>query len=66
MDQSSGKTTFALHAIAEMQKAEVMQRLLMLNIALDPKYAKSLGVDVDNLILSQPDTGEQAFDYRSN
>jgi recombination protein RecA len=58
--ESSGKTTFALHAIAEAQKAGGYAAFIDAEHALDPKYAKALGVDVDNLILSQPDTGEQA------
>jgi recombination protein RecA len=60
--ESSGKTTFALHAIAEMQKSGGYAAFVDAEHALDPKYAKSLGVDVDNLILSQPDTGEQALE----
>ena len=60
--ESSGKTTFALHAIAEMQKAGGFAAFVDAEHALDPKYAKNLGVDIDNLILSQPDTGEQALE----
>lgn len=60
--ESSGKTTFALHAIAEAQKAGGFAAFIDAEHALDPKYAKSLGVDIDNLILSQPDTGEQALE----
>ncbi|AIO19479.1 Protein RecA [Candidatus Izimaplasma bacterium HR1] len=60
--ESSGKTTFALHAIAEAQKAGGYAAFIDAEHALDPTYAKSLGVDVDNLILSQPDTGEQALE----
>ena len=60
--ESSGKTTFALHAIAEAQKAGGYAAFIDAEHALDPKYAKALGVDVDNLILSQPDTGEQALE----
>lgn len=60
--ESSGKTTFALHAIAEMQKSGGFAAFVDAEHALDPKYAKNLGVDVDNLILSQPDTGEQALE----
>ena len=60
--ESSGKTTFALHAIAEVQKAGGYAAFIDAEHALDPKYAKALGVDVDNLILSQPDTGEQALE----
>lgn len=60
--ESSGKTTFALHAIAEMQKAGGYAAFIDAEHALDPAYAKNLGVDVDNLLLSQPDTGEQALE----
>ena len=60
--ESSGKTTFALHAIAEAQKNGGYAAFIDAEHALDPKYAKALGVDVDNLILSQPDTGEQALE----
>lgn len=60
--ESSGKTTFALHAIAEAQKLGGYAAFIDAEHALDPKYAKQLGVDVDNLILSQPDTGEQALE----
>src|SRR5690554_2335136 len=60
--ESSGKTTFALHAIAEMQKSGGFAAFVDAEHALDAKYAKNLGVDVDNLILSQPDTGEQALE----
>lgn len=60
--ESSGKTTLALHAIAEVQKAGGFVAFIDAEHALDPKYAKALGVDVDNLILSQPDTGEQALE----
>lgn len=60
--ESSGKTTFALHAIAEMQKSGAYAAFVDAEHALDPTYARSLGVDVDNLILSQPDTGEQALE----
>ena len=60
--ESSGKTTFALHAIAEAQKKGGYAAFIDAEHALDPKYAKALGVDVDNLILSQPDTGEQALE----
>lgn len=60
--ESSGKTTLALHAIAEVQKNGGYVAFIDAEHALDPKYAKSLGVDVDNLILSQPDTGEQALE----
>lgn len=60
--ESSGKTTFALHAIAETQKAGGYAAFIDAEHALDPNYAKALGVDIDNLILSQPDTGEQALE----
>ncbi|MCF7931123.1 MAG: recombinase RecA [Acholeplasmataceae bacterium] len=60
--ESSGKTTLALHAIAEVQKAGGYVAFIDAEHALDPQYAKALGVDVDNLILSQPDTGEQALE----
>lgn len=60
--ESSGKTTFALHAIAQAQKQGGFAAFIDAEHALDPKYAKALGVDIDNLILSQPDTGEQALE----
>ncbi len=60
--ESSGKTTFALHAIAEAQKAGGYAAFIDAEHSLDPQYARALGVDVDNLILSQPDTGEQALE----
>ncbi len=60
--ESSGKTTFALHAIAEVQKKGGRAAFIDAEHALDPVYAKNLGVDLDNLLLSQPDTGEQALD----
>ena len=60
--ESSGKTTLALHAIAEVQKNGGYVAFIDAEHALDPKYAKALGVDIDNLILSQPDTGEQALE----
>lgn len=60
--ESSGKTTFALHAIAEAQKAGGYAAFIDAEHALDPTYAKALGVDTDNLILSQPDDGEQALE----
>ena len=60
--ESSGKTTMALHAIAEAQKEGGYAAFIDAEHALDPSYAKALGVDVDNLILSQPDTGEQALE----
>jgi recombination protein RecA len=60
--ESSGKTTFALHAIAEAQKLGGYAAFIDAEHALDPRYARNLGVDVDNLVLSQPDTGEQALE----
>ena len=60
--ESSGKTTFALHAIAEAQKKGGYAAFIDAEHALDPTYAKALGVDIDNLILSQPDHGEQALE----
>ena len=60
--ESSGKTTVALHIIAEAQKAGGIAAFIDAEHALDPKYAKRLGVDTDNLLISQPDTGEQALE----
>ena len=60
--ESSGKTTLALHAVAEAQKAGGVAAFVDAEHALDPIYARKLGVDVDNLIVSQPDTGEQALE----
>ena len=60
--ESGGKTTVTLHAIAESQKRGGIAAFVDVEHALDPVYAKALGVDVDNLIVSQPDTGEQALD----
>ncbi len=60
--ESSGKTTIALHAIAEAQKLGGYVAFIDAEHALDPVYASQLGVDIDNLILSQPDTGEQALE----
>lgn len=60
--ESSGKTTVALHAIAEAQKVGGMAAFIDAEHALDPSYAKALGVDIDNLIISQPDNGEQALE----
>jgi recombination protein RecA len=60
--ESSGKTTLALHAVAEAQKAGGTAAFVDAEHALDPIYARELGVDVDNLIVSQPDTGEQALE----
>ena len=60
--ESSGKTTLALHAIAEAQKVGGTAAFIDAEHALDPGYAKKLGVDIDELIVSQPDTGEQALE----
>lgn len=60
--ESSGKTTVSLHVIAETQKAGGTAAFIDAEHALDPVYAKNLGVDIDNLIVSQPDTGEQALE----
>jgi recombination protein RecA len=60
--ESSGKTTLTLHAIAEVQKAGGTAAFIDAEHALDPAYAKRIGVDVDNLLLSQPDNGEQALE----
>ena len=60
--ESSGKTTVALHTVAEAQKQGGIAAFIDAENALDPVYAKALGVDIDNLIISQPDTGEQALE----
>ncbi len=60
--ESSGKTTLTLHAIAEVQKAGGTAAFIDAEHALDPAYAKKLGVDTDNLLVSQPDNGEQALE----
>ena len=60
--ESSGKTTLALHIVAEAQKMGGDAAFIDAEHALDPVYAKKLGVDIDNLIVSQPDTGEQALE----
>jgi recombination protein RecA len=60
--ESSGKTTLTLHAIAEVQKQGGIAAFIDAEHALDPNYAKRIGVDVDNLLLSQPDSGEQALE----
>ncbi len=60
--ESSGKTTLALHAIAEVQKAGGTAAFVDAEHALDPVYAKKVGVDIDELVISQPDTGEQALE----
>src|SRR5213075_3243004 len=59
--ESSGKTTLTLHAIAEAQKAGGTCAFVDAEHALDPSYARKLGVDLDALLISQPDTGEQAL-----
>jgi len=63
--ESSGKTTIALQVIAEAQKKGGMAAFIDVEHALDPSYAKKLGVDVDNLLVSQPDWGEQALEITS-
>ena len=60
--ESSGKTTVALHAVANAQKAGGIAAFIDAEHALDPDYAKKLGVDTDALLVSQPDTGEQALE----
>ena len=60
--ESSGKTTFALHAIAEVQKQGGRAAFIDAEHALDPVYAKNLGVNINDLLLAQPDTGEQALE----
>lgn len=60
--ESSGKTTLALHVLAEAQKAGGEAAFIDVEHALDPVYARALGVDIDNLLVSQPDTGEQALE----
>ncbi|MGM0508311.1 MAG: recombinase RecA [Fusobacteriota bacterium] len=60
--ESSGKTTLALHAIAEAQKKDGVVAFIDAEHALDPKYAKNLGVNTEDLLISQPDTGEQALE----
>ncbi|MDH5601962.1 MAG: DNA recombination/repair protein RecA, partial [Gammaproteobacteria bacterium] len=60
--ESSGKTTLTLHVVAEMQKLGGTAAFVDAEHALDPQYAAKLGVDVDELLVSQPDTGEQALE----
>ena len=60
--ESSGKTTVALHIVAEAQKLGGEVAFIDVEHALDPKYAKALGVDIDNLLVSQPDSGERALE----
>ncbi|AGR41965.1 recombinase RecA [Spiroplasma diminutum] len=60
--ESSGKTTLSLHAIAEAQKNEGRAAFIDAEHALDPRYAQNIGVDINNLVVAQPDSGEQALD----
>ena len=64
--ESSGKTTLAIHAIAEAQKAGGIAAIIDAEHAFDRTYAKSLGVDLDTLLISQPDNGEQALEIADN
>ena len=64
--ESSGKTTLTLHAIAEAQKAGGIAAFIDAEHAFDRFYAQNLGVDIDNLIISQPDNGEQALEIADN
>ena len=64
--ESSGKTTVALHCIAEAQKRDGIAAFIDAEHALDPVYARALGVDIDNLVISQPDTGDQALDIAAS
>ena len=64
--ESSGKTTLALHAVAQAQKESGNCAFVDAEHALDPVYAKKLGVDLDNLLISQPDAGEQALEIADN
>ena len=64
--ESSGKTTLAIHAIAEAQKAGGIAAIVDAEHAFDPYYAKSLGVNIDDLLISQPDNGEQALEIVDN
>ncbi|MDA3817534.1 MAG: recombinase RecA [Prolixibacteraceae bacterium] len=64
--ESSGKTTLAIHAIAEAQKAGGIAAIIDAEHAFDPFYAKKLGVDTDELLISQPDNGEQALEITDN
>lgn len=64
--ESSGKTTLAIHAIAEAQKAGGIAAIIDAEHAFDPYYAKKLGVDTDELLISQPDNGEQALEIADN
>lgn len=60
--EASGKTTLALHMVAQAQKKGGLAAYIDAEHALDPDYAKKLGVDIDNLFISQPDSGEQALE----
>ncbi|MDR1859718.1 MAG: recombinase RecA [Bacteroidales bacterium] len=64
--ESSGKTTLAIHAIAEAQKAGGIAAIIDAEHAFDPMYAQKLGVDIDELLISQPDNGEQALEIADN
>lgn len=64
--ESSGKTTLAIHAVAEAQKAGGIAAIVDAEHAFDPYYAKKLGVDIDELLISQPDNGEQALEIADN
>ena len=64
--ESSGKTTLAIHAIAEAQKMGGIAAIIDAEHAFDRFYAQSLGVDIDNLLISQPDNGEQALEITEN
>ena len=64
--ESSGKTTIALHVIAESQKKGGMAAFIDAEHAFDPKYAEALGIDTENLLISQPDNGEQALEIADN
>ncbi|MCF8358806.1 MAG: recombinase RecA [Prolixibacteraceae bacterium] len=64
--ESSGKTTLAIHAIAEAQKAGGIAAMIDAEHAFDPGYARKLGVDIDELLISQPDNGEQALEIADN
>ena len=64
--ESSGKTTLAIHAIAEVQKQGGIAAIIDAEHAFDQFYAQKLGVDIDNLLISQPDNGEQALEIADN
>ncbi len=64
--ESSGKTTLAIHAIAEVQNQGGIAAFIDAELAFDPTYARNLGVDIDNLLISQPDNGEQALEIADN